>query len=870
MGSVFISYARSDSGTARELARQLEKHGEQVFLDCYALSPGRDFIDSISSAMAQSELVVVLISQAYTRSSFLRSEWLSLSRRSTPVIPVRVDACAVEEHIGPTVYVDLVNHDPGEWGAIVLNALPQHHKHRRNQRPRFPGIARPVFRSGRGPREAPIPDGDHSRPGITNLDKETHVENLAREEVLRSLRERLRGKQGDSPRPLLLTGTGGVGKSAVAAEYARRYQGDYDVVWWVRGESTTLFNGDLLDLATALGVSAGPQATRLVADELRKWAESTPQQWLIVIDNIEDPRALLRLLPRRGQGHVLLTARSQASVPNSLSLFNVDVLSVSGAMKLLVHRTGSSDREGAADLARRLRRHAYSLDLAAAYIRVTGLSFVEYAERLMEAVEDVPDDATGTELLVGPVTALSVQHALENSAEAALLLNVLSLVATRGMPLSVLQDVLSDRDLTEGVVLLARLGLLEISDDMAVELHPEVMNWVRRTANRENSHVLLKRLLDWFAEFILKPQLRTPYESERLMTHCLHVVQTSIDSEMNSHRLVDACHRWGRYAENQGHQKLAAAFFEHALFTINRNPVKYPATAFVLNDAAVVLAGDVYTRSISTELASEALRHCLEVEGPDARSPLALAAMNNIAANLADAGSLQESLAQYQLAISRERTTARPDPRYLLLLVHNYGTVTADLGRTAEAYSILRETYRQRERLLGAEHRDTIQSMIALGWLCATSGDAQEAIRILDSGAQLSRRVLGDLHPCAIAALSGLGWANTRLGELSSAFRYTQQALERRLDTLGAQHPETLNSMYALVIISRRLNHTDEALGLLQRWLASAVPTLGDQHPMVAHAKGELALLFSELDHDDRIERIESLLRDLERDRELE
>ena len=74
---------------------------------------------------------------------------------------------------------------------------------------------------------------------------------VGRDGMLVDLRERL-----DIGHPAVvqaLHGMGGVGKSALAIEYAYRFAGGYDLVWWIDSEQSGLIGEQLAALGTAAG-----------------------------------------------------------------------------------------------------------------------------------------------------------------------------------------------------------------------------------------------------------------------------------------------------------------------------------------------------------------------------------------------------------------------------------------------------------------------------------------------------------------------------------------------------------------------------------------------------------------------------------------
>src|SRR5579862_5433542 len=56
------------------------------------------------------------------------------------------------------------------------------------------------------------------------------------------------------PLPMVVQGLGGVGKTAIAIEYAYRFRSEYDLVWWIRADQLPSVRGSLAELAQRLGL----------------------------------------------------------------------------------------------------------------------------------------------------------------------------------------------------------------------------------------------------------------------------------------------------------------------------------------------------------------------------------------------------------------------------------------------------------------------------------------------------------------------------------------------------------------------------------------------------------------------------------------
>jgi len=234
----------------------------------------------------------------------------------------------------------------------------------------------------------------------------------------------------------LLHGMGGVGKTQLAAEYARRQADDYKVVWWVTAETDTEADAGYDKLAQALNlpgrVANNAEQTRgAVLDWMNR-----ESGWLVVLDNAESPAALAKWWPAAPRGHLLITSRN----PNwraRAAVRDVAVWPLGEAADFLTLRSGDADRAAAEKLAVRLGCLPLACETAAAYVAAHGCDLAGYAKRLAEQpvkyLEFLPQDKTYARTLP-QVIDMSAQAVERESPLALEILRALAWLAADDIP----------------------------------------------------------------------------------------------------------------------------------------------------------------------------------------------------------------------------------------------------------------------------------------------------------------------------------------------------------------------------------------------------------------------------------------------------
>ncbi|MEU4834098.1 NB-ARC domain-containing protein, partial [Streptosporangium sp. NPDC023615] len=234
----------------------------------------------------------------------------------------------------------------------------------------------------------------------------------------------------------VLTGMGGVGKTQLAAAYARHLWQlqQVQVLVWVSATSRPQIVATYAQAAAALGLSAdladgeGGQGDEEAARRFLTWTQSAPVPWLVVLDDVQDPADMRQLWPgaeaSAGPGRVLVTTRRRDAAlagPGRIRV-DVEVFTPAEARHYLSAKLAIANRidnEAELDaLAAELGYLPLALAQAAAYLIDAGLECATYRQRLTDRAhtlaELVPDNSglpDDHHMIVAATWSLSIDRA---------------------------------------------------------------------------------------------------------------------------------------------------------------------------------------------------------------------------------------------------------------------------------------------------------------------------------------------------------------------------------------------------------------------------------------------------------------------------
>jgi tetratricopeptide (TPR) repeat protein len=263
-----------------------------------------------------------------------------------------------------------------------------------------------------------------------------------------------------------LTGARGVGKTQLAAEYARKCIDERrPLVAWIPAEEPGQAMAGLTELAEALGLrNQGEDATSAVR-KVRRWLEtSAPDHCLVVFDNAVDLDTLRPMLPAAGPARIVITSNHHAFADLGAAV-NVDVFTPNEAATFLRTRIESADEAGARSLAEAVGRLPLALAQSAGVIRREGLSYDTFLARLREqpVADSLNRGSDPYPLQAAQAVLLALSSAEAANPLARPLLDLLAVLSADGVPRELLHAAGERRSIATGRIDAALGGLREAS-----------------------------------------------------------------------------------------------------------------------------------------------------------------------------------------------------------------------------------------------------------------------------------------------------------------------------------------------------------------------------------------------------------------------
>ncbi|KOG32405.1 tetratricopeptide repeat protein [Streptomyces resistomycificus] len=651
-----------------------------------------------------------------------------------------------------------------------------------------------------------------------------------REELRRVLGAAVAGPGGEVH---VVHGMGGCGKTALAhwlfTEAVREHG---RVGFWVNASERMSLRAGMLAVAGDRGAAAGELAAaaagqRAASDLVWHYLDQSPEPWLLVLDNADDPTVLEdgAWLRAGGRGTVLVTTRHATS-----ALWNVPgvrrhalgVLPLDDAAQILCDLApDAGDLEAARKVAERLGRLPLALTLAGSHLAhqlLESWSMDEYDRKLDEESTAIVDrGASGyggsqARHLVGRTWQLSLDAlAGQGLPEATTLLRLLSFLAADPVPLSMLAPVARGELVLDGLEPALSAGQLEpalrglLDHSLAALVASEGERCVQ-------AHGVL---LDSVRTGVSAGQRSTFAEGAAALLEGA-LPEPGVDSPDARGRLT--------------------LLTPHASALLAAAPGERTGTLAVRVVRQVFDSGDYAGALGLAPGIADRIESLLGVQ-----HPVALEARDVEARALFRMGRYPESEALHRRVLGRRELVLGPDHPDTLRSCFGLHQPLDLLDKDEEAEGLLRRALEGQRRILGADSPETLLTWALLPEVLAQLGKEGEfdaEVRALTAACE---RSLSPDHFTAVGARHSIACGLWMLGRFQEAEPLAREVLADRIRLQGRDHPLALSVMYLTVLIARDLGRTGEAVETLKEVLERRERVLGREHPFVTPDRERLA-----------------------------
>jgi tetratricopeptide (TPR) repeat protein len=656
--------------------------------------------------------------------------------------------------------------------------------------------------------------------------------------------------------PRALQGLGGVGKTAVAIEYAHQYGANYDLVCWIRADQTSLVRSSLARLASALHLDA-PSASGIdvttagVLDALRRGEPY--DRWLLIFDNADQPDELIPYIPN-GPGDVLITSRNHSWGP-IVDTITLDVFERAESIEFLIKRVPKGLGEADADrLAEKLGDLPLALVQAAGVIYEGGMAVGEYLRLLDERVTQILAQGTSSEYPTSMTAAwqISVVKLRQQSPQALELLRCCAFFGPEPIPIDVFKLDSSDSKTGVGAV---------IADP--IDLSSAISTLGRYAlVKKDGAYITVHRLIQALLRDELIPEEQSRYRWDAHSILAAGAPGNSSDVQT-----------WPQYRDLVAHVGSRNTDLTHCEVPTHRS--------FALDVVRYLYAfGDFAS---CRTLCERFIEHWSAASGTD--SPYVLDANRHLGNALRDLGRAKEAYQIIEATLHSAERVLEPGNALTLYLRNAFGADLRARGDFPAALTLDEETRTLHEQFFGPEDPQTLRvaNNLAIDYglnsnhiaardlhkqvyilqrdakpnvpateVLSSLGGLARAVRLCgnftqarDLGQQAySPHELGPEHHLMLRAATDLSIAMRRIvADQDEALELAAETLERCRRRRGERNADTMAAAISLSNTQRTLGQTAQALELAAETAEKYPNVYGPEHPYNYGCIGNLALL---------------------------